>query len=209
MKLYNNKTAPSPRRARMLIHEKQVEVELVEIDLASGAHLSADYLAKVPTGTVPALELDSGEVITENLGIAAYLEAVAPDVPLLGATAFEKARAAEWNARVEYLGLLSIQDALRNKAKGLKGRAFPGPKRYDQIPALAERGRRRIGEFMEVLNTQLSGNRYVAGDFYSIANITATVAVDFAAWVHVPIPEDATALIEWHDRMKKRGNYGA
>jgi len=184
-------------------------VELVEIDLAGGEHLSEDYLARVPTGTVPALALDSGEVITENLGIAAYLEAAFPEIPLLGSTPLARGRVAEWNARVEYLGLLSIQDALRNKAKGLKGRAFPGPVSYDQIPELAARGLLRIGEFMAVLNRRLTDNRYIAGDFYSIADITATVAIDFAAWVKVGVPEDATALIEWHNCMKARGNYRA
>ncbi|TQV67010.1 glutathione S-transferase [Exilibacterium tricleocarpae] len=209
LKLYSNKTAPSPRRARMLLSEKGLEFELIEVDLAGGEQLTPTYLAKVPAGLVPALEVESGEIITENLGIAAYLEAAFPDRPMLGSTALEKGRVAQWNARVEYLGLLSVQDAFRNKVSGLADRALPGPTNYAQIPALAQRGLERINEFMDTLNERLKQSLYVAGDFYSLADITATVVVDFAGWVRVPIPATATALAHWHERMQQRESYTA
>ena len=108
LKLYDCATAPSPRRARMFLAEKGIEWDTVEIDLRTGEQLSEDYTVKVPRAIVPALELEDGTIITENLAIAAYVEALHPDPPLMGSTALERARVLEWNWRCEMDGLSAV-----------------------------------------------------------------------------------------------------
>jgi len=102
---------------------------------------------------------------------------------------------------------MSIASALRNSTPAMKDRALPGPRNIAQIPELAERGLKQIGWFFEDLNTQLADNDYVAGAKYSVADITATVVVDFARWVKVYPQESQTALLEWHGRMAARPSY--
>ncbi|MCH8143051.1 MAG: glutathione S-transferase N-terminal domain-containing protein [Proteobacteria bacterium] len=127
MKFYDCQSAPSPQRARIFIAEKGLEIETVEIDLGKREQLGDDFRRINPRCTVPVLELDDGTCLTENAGIAAYLEALQPDPPLLGRTAEEKGNVANWNARVELEGLWPIADALRNRSKGMVGRAITGP----------------------------------------------------------------------------------
>lgn len=206
LKLYDCSTAPSPRRARMLLAEKGIAHETVQIDLRSGEQMSDSFRAVNPRCTVPALVTDDG-VLTENAEIAAYLEAAYPETPMLGSTPLEKALIAKWNWRCEMEGLMSIASALRNSTPAMKDRALPGPRNIAQIPELAARGQQQIGWFFEDLNAQLSENSYVAGDNYSVADITATTVVDFAKWVKASPSESHAAIGEWHERMKARPSY--
>ena len=208
LKLYDCTTAPSPRRARMLLAEKGIEHENIQIDLRTGEQMSESFRKVNPRCTVPALVTDDG-VLTENAEIAAYLEAIYPETPMLGTTPREKSLIAKWNWRCEMEGLMSIASALRNSTPAMKDRALPGPRNIAQIPELAERGLKQIAWFFEDLNTQLSENEFVAGPNYSVADITATVVVDFARWVKVMPLESQTALHEWHERMKARPSYNA
>ncbi len=127
MKFYDCQSAPSPRRARIFIAEKGLEIETVEIDLGKREQLGDDFRRINPRCTVPVLELDDGTTLTENAGIAAYLEALQPDPPLLGRTAEEKGNVANWNARVELEGLWPIADALRNRSKAWSDARSPAP----------------------------------------------------------------------------------
>lgn len=209
MILYDCRTAPSPRRARMFIAEKGIAIEMVQIDLAKGEHRTDEFRAMSPQCTVPVLKLADGDVITENVGIARYLEEIFPAVPLLGRTPAEKAHVAEWNARGEFEGLAPVADALRNAARGFQGRALVGPRGFEQIPALAERGRARIGDFFITLNDRLAARDFIVGDAITMADITAVVAVDFAAWVKQVPGEDLGHLHRWHAAMKGRASYAA
>lgn len=204
MKFYDCATAPSPRRARIFIAEKGIDVETIEVDLGGGEQFGEAFRQINPRCTVPVLELDDGTVLTENLGIAAYLEAAFPDPPLLGDTPTRKGSVANWNARIEFEGLLPTADAFRNRTKGMKNHAITGPKAYAQIPELAERGLDRCRDFFSMLNERLSDNEYIAGDYYSIADISALCVVDFAAWVKVTIGEDETHLRRWHTQLSAR-----
>lgn len=209
MKLYDCNTAPSPRRARMFLAEKGLDYENVQIDLRKGEQMSEAFRKINPQCTVPALVTDNGETLTENAEIAAYLEATYPEPPLLGTTPLEKAAIAKWNWRVEFGGLYAIADALRNGSPNMKNRALPGPRDLPQIKELAARGLVRAGWFMDDLNAQLAENEYVAGNSYSVADITATIFVDFARWVKVFPKDEHIALTEWHARMKERPSYQA
>ncbi len=209
LKLYDCTTAPSPRRARMFLAEKEIEHENIQIDLRTAEQMGEAYRKINPQCTVPALVTEDGQVLTENAEIAAFLEAAYPDKPLLGTTPLEKAAIAKWNWRVENEGLMAAAEALRNASPQMKDRALPGPRNIKQIPELAERGRQRLAWFFEDLNAQLTDNAFVAGKSYSMADITATILVDFARWVKVYPLESQTALLAWHDRMKARPSYTA
>jgi len=204
MKFYDCKTAPSPRRARIFIAEKGLDIETVQVDLANNEQLGDAFRAINPRCTVPVLVLDDGTVLTENQGIAAYLDAAYPEPPLLGRTPRERGLVVNWNARVELEGLWAVAECFRNRSKGLKDRAIVGPRTFAQIPEHAERGYARAQEFLETLNTHLGEAEYIAGDFYSMADITALCVVDFAAWIKLTVPPEYTQLAAWHERMKAR-----
>ncbi|MEE2567099.1 glutathione S-transferase family protein [Hyphobacterium marinum] len=206
---YDCATAPSPRRARMVIAEKGLTVEARQVDLRSGEHFFDAFRAINPRCTVPALDTGEGVVLTDNASIAAYLEAIRPDPPLLGVTPVEKALIAEWINRTEFEGLMGVAEAFRNSAPGFKGRALTGPDNYDQIPALAERGRARVAAFYPVLERRLADSPYLGGDQFSIADITAFVFVEFAARAGVEPEGDFPAMDEWRGAIRIRPSASA
>lgn len=202
--LYDCSTAPSPRRARILLAEKGIAHATVNIDLGKGEQLGDAYRAINPLCTVPALRLEDGQLLTDNAGIAAYLEARFPEPALLGSTAMEKAQIASWNSRIELEGFLAIAEAMRNSSPGLVNRALPGPVDYAQIPELAQRGLARLQHFINELDTHLQGREYIAGDSFSIADISAVVALDFARIVRVKPGEQHLNLVRWRAAMALR-----
>jgi glutathione S-transferase len=209
MKFYDCQSAPSPRRARIFIAEKQLEVESIEVDLGQLEQLGETFRAINPRCTVPVLQLDDGTCLTENQGIAAYLDALAPDPPLLGVTPEERGLVANWNARAELEGLWPLADALRNRSKGFAKRAITGPTDYAQIPELAERGLARATEFFEALDERLGEATYLAGDRFSFADITAFVSVEFAAWVKLRPIDAHNNTKRWHASVAARPSVGS
>ena len=205
--LYDCAEAPSARRARMFIVEKGGSVSRINVDIRAGQHLSPEYLAINPTGLVPALKVPTGEIITENDGIAAYLEALWPDPPLLGSTAMEKGRVAQWNARVELEGLLPAAAFLRNSHPAFSGRATPGVQSFEQIPALVERSRSQLEMFVPQLNSQLSQNSFIAGSDFTYADITAIIFVDFVSMIQIDDLKSFSALRDWQARVTERSSY--
>lgn len=206
--LYDCSTAPSPRRARILLAEKGITHHTVQIDLRSGEQLGAAYRAINPQCTVPALRLEDGVVLTDNAAIAAYIEAAYPEPALMGVTALEKAEIASWHWRAEFEGLLAIAEALRNGSPAMANRALPGPVNYPQIPELAQRGVARVQQFFETLNEHLAGRDFIASARFSIADITAVVAVDFARVVKVKPTEQHPHLLRWRLAMGQRPAIG-
>ena len=204
MTLYDCSTAPSPRRARILLAEKGVRHDTVQVDLRAGEQLGEVFRRINPQCTVPALSTDDGLLLTDNAAIAAYLEARFPEPALFGSTPAEKAEIAGWNWRTEFEGLLAIAESMRNSAPTLANRALPGPMNYPQIPELAQRGLARLQHFFVELNDRLAGRDFVAADRFSIADITAVVAVDFARVVKVRPGEQHPHVQRWRAAMAER-----
>jgi glutathione S-transferase len=204
LKFYDCKTAPSPRRVRIYLAEKDIELDTVQVDLGSGEQFSPEFRRLNPDCVVPVLELDDGHCITEVIAICHYLEALHPEPPMFGRTSEEHAAVLMWNAKVEQQGLWAMADAFRNSAKGLVDKALPGPDPYPQIPALAERGRARVQAYFKKIDVQLADNQFIAGDFYSVADISAMVVVDFAAWLKIALPNDAQNLARWYESVAGR-----
>jgi glutathione S-transferase len=202
---YDCRTAPSPRRARILLAEKGVPHEAVQVDLASGEQLGEAFRRLNPQCTVPVLRTDDGLVLTDNASIAAWLEARFPEPPLFGRTPAEKAAVAGWHWRCEFEGLMAIAEGLRNGSPAMVNRALPGPVDYPQIPELAQRGRARVERFLETLEARLAGREFVATDAFSVADVTAAVAVDFARVVKVrPDPERHPEIVRWRAGLAAR-----
>ena len=204
MKFYDCTPAPSPRRVRIFIAEKAMEVPTVEVDLRAHEQHGDTFAMINPHRTVPVLELDDGHRITNTAGICAYLEALQPQPSLLGETPLDKARIAEMQWRMEMQGMMAVSEALRNRAKGFRGRALTGTLGFEQIPELAERGLRRIDLYFEELDAILADHPFVAGEHYSVADITAFVTVDFAGWVRKSLPERAVHAHRWYETVNAR-----
>ncbi|MDJ0948372.1 MAG: glutathione S-transferase [Alphaproteobacteria bacterium] len=204
MIFYDCSTAPSPRRVRIFIAEKGMEIPTVQVNLRGGEHLEPAFRAKNPHCTVPVLELDDGTCLGDIVAIQRYLEEIQPDPPLLGRDAEEKAVVAMWDRYMEFDGFMAVAEALRNSAKGMVNRALTGPVNYAQIPELAERGRQRTRRFLADLDARLGESPYVAGPDYTVADITALVVVDFAGWIKEGIPAEAQNLRRWHENVSSR-----
>jgi glutathione S-transferase len=206
MKLYDYAPAPNPRRVRIFLAEKGVVVPTVQVDLRANEQFSAAFRAVNPDCTVPVLELDDGTRIADVLAICDYFEISQPEPPLLGVGALGRANVTSWQRRAEREGVFAVAESFRNSTPGFKGRALPGADDYEQIPALVERGRVRATSFFSVLDARLAESEFVAGEHYSIADITALVAVDFAHWIKLGIPEECRHLRRWHDAVSQRSS---
>lgn len=209
MKFYDCASAPSPRRVRIFLAEKGIEIPTEQVDLASGEHLGEDFRRKNPSCTVPVLELDDGTAICESFAICQYLESEYPEPPLMGRDPRERALVTMWNTRVENEGLGAVAESFRNRSKGFRDRALTGPENFAQIPELVPRGRRRAELFLDRLEEQLTGKEFVVGDVFTVADITALIAVDFAGWIKLPIPERAENLRRWHEAVSSRPSMAA
>jgi glutathione S-transferase len=174
------------------------------VDLKNSEQLSDAYQIITPQCTVPALRTEEGVVLTDNSAITAYLEARYPEPPLLGSKPIEKAEIASWNWRMEFEGLMAVAEALRNSAPAMANRALPGPVDYKQIPELAQRGVSRLQQFFATLNDRLAGREYIVTDRFSVADITAVVAVDFARIVKVKPNEQHPNLQRWKESMARQ-----
>jgi glutathione S-transferase len=206
MKFFDCATAPSPRRVRIFLAEKGISVPTVQVDLRNNEQLTPAFRAINPDATVPALELDDGTRINDAIGICVYFEAIHPQPPLMGESAEEKATITAWQREVERNGFYGVMEAFRNSVPGLKGRALPGPHDYEQIPALAERGRLRVMHFFAQMDARFAQSEFVAGPRYSIADITALVTVDFAGRAKLPFPQNCGHLRRWHVQVSARAS---
>ncbi len=204
MKFYDCITAPSPRRVRMFIAEKEIDIETVFVDLGSGEHLKPPFIELNPKASVPVLLLDNGTMLNESMAISVYLDTVFPENNLTGENPTERAVIAIAQLDMDLNGLQAVAECFRNSARGLAGRAMVGPVSYDQIPDLAERGRTRVKLFFNGLNERLAKSNYVAGDRFTVADITAFISVEFAKVIKEKPSEDAIHLQRWYSAIALR-----
>ena len=186
-----------------------MEIPTVQVDLAAKAQHAPDFGTVNPHRTVPVLELEDGTRFTNTAGICAYLEALHPEPALLGRTPEEKARIAQWGWRIENDGYMAVAEAFRNKAKGFVNHALPGPVAYAQIPELIDRGLRRTQQFFQDLDEVLAERAFIAGDQFSMADITTLVTIDFAKWMKQTLPESASHARRWYDTVNARPSASA
>jgi glutathione S-transferase len=208
MKLYDCAIAPNPRRARIFIAEKGLNISKVEVDIIGGENLKDAFLSINPRGLLPVLELDDGTRIDEVMAICRYLEEVYPEVPLLGTTPLEKARVEGLQRKMEFDGMIGISEAFRNNVKNesFSYRSLPGSDAISAIEGLVDRGQNTLNNFYLWLERYLSENTFVAGDSFTMADITAFVAVDFAKWVERDIPEENIRSHEWYKKVSMRNS---
>jgi glutathione S-transferase len=205
MKLYHSASSPNSRRVRVFLAEKGLTIPLVPVDLGKAEQHSDAYRAINPRRVVPTLVLEDGTAIGEVPAICRYVEEAHPTPPLLGQTAKEKAEVAMWERRAELEGFAAVMEAIRNSAPGLKGRAIAGPHDYQQIPELAERSKLRVKNFFADFDARLSEAPFVAGQRFSVADITALVTVDFAAKaINFAVPDQHRSLKRWYDAILSR-----
>jgi glutathione S-transferase len=209
MKLYDYKMAPNPRRVRIFAAEKGIDLELVDIDLATKQQMTDDFKGVNSRLSVPALELDDGTIITESVAICRYLEEIQPEPALFGTGALGKAVVEMWHRRMELEGMAAVAEAVRNSVEFFKNRALAGPKDYEQIPALAERAMHRIDSFYEMMDARLGESEFVAGDAYTVADIAGLCALDFARVVKKRPADDQTNMKRWHEAVSARPSAAA
>lgn len=198
MRLFEHKSFPNPRRVRVFAAEKGLQIECVHIDLLSGEHLRAEHLKRNPYGAVPTLELDDGTCISECAAICRYIESRYPHPLLMGATPRQRAIIEMWDRRVENGVLGAVVSYFHHGLPGVSGDNRYRNKEWGQHNLV------RITEEMRRLDRQLSEHQYIAGAKFSIADITAVCAVDFALAVDVEVPVDCIHLQRWYRTVTSR-----
>src|SRR6195256_999186 len=210
MKLHHSASSPNSRRVRIFLAEKGLEIHLIPVDLGKGEQHSDPYRAINPRRVVPTLVLEDGTAIGEVPAICRYIEEAHSTPPLLGETAKEKAQVSMWERRAELEGFAAVMEAIRNAAPGLKGRAIAGPHDYEQIPELAERSKLRVKNFFADFDARLGEVPFVAGQRFSVADITALVTTDFAARaITFSIPDEHRSLKRWYGAISSRPSMAA
>ena len=198
MKLYDGGRAPNPRRVRVFLAEKGITLPLEQVDLGKLAHKSPAYTAINPLQRVPALELDDGTIIAESIAICRYFEAQKPEPPLFGVGVKDQAIVEMWQRRVEFHLLGPISHVFRNLHPAMAQMEVP------QVPAWAEANKPRVMEFLGLLDEELKKHRYIAGDRYSVADITGLVSVDFMKPAKLAVPDSLGGLKRWHAEVSAR-----
>ena len=204
MKLYDHTMAPNPRRVRIFLAEKGVEIDTVQVDIPSGENLSAEFRAINPRSLLPTLVLDDGTVIDESVAICRYIEELHPEPALMGTDARSKAVIESAQRHMEWDGLLSVAEAFRNANPAFADRGISGSEGVPAIEGLVARGRASTTRFLDALNATLGQSHYVAGDAFSIADITAFCVVDFAKWIQIRAGDEHTHLNRWYAEIKAR-----
>lgn len=209
MKLYDMRVAPNPRRVRIFLAEKGIEIPTVEVNIRAGENLAPAFLAVNPRGVLPTLQLEDGTVIDESTAICRYFEELHPDPPLLGRGALDKAMVECWTRRVEADAGQPVVDAFRNSYPPYADRAVPGRKGIQAIPELVERGRQRLADFYPLMDQRLGATEFVAGAGFSFADVTLLCIVDFARAIKLPAPDGLAHFERWHAQVSARPSAAA
>ena len=198
MKLYDGGRAPNPRRVRVFLAEKGIGVPTEQVDLGALAQKSASFTAINPLQRVPALVLDDGTVITESIAICRYFELLHPNPPLFGIEPKEVATIEMWQRRMELQLMLQVGHVFRNTHPAMKEMEVP------QVPAWAEANKPRVMDFLHLLDRELKERPFVAGDRFSVADITGMIGIDFMKPAKLAMPESLSNVKRWHAEVSAR-----
>jgi glutathione S-transferase len=198
MKIYSSAVAPNPRRVRIFLAEKGIEVPYEDVDIGAAVNRKPEFRRNInPMGEVPVLELDDGTHIAESVAICRYFEELHPDPPLFGVGARERALVEMWNRRMEFQLLLPVAQTFRNTSEFFKGR-------IPQVAQYADVCRAAAEKIYTWLDEELAARRFVAGDRFTIADITALCAVDFARVSKIRIQPEQNNLARWREEVSAR-----
>ena len=198
MLLYHDPRAPNPRRVRIFLAEKSVAYDTIEVLIATDQHLSVDYRRKHPLSLLPVLELEDGRIIRESMAICRYIEEIHPEPNLFGVDAWERSQVEQWNRHAELELLIPIQNIFRNTNAFWQGR-------IKQAPEFAVIMTELVGVRLDWLEKELAQRPYMAGDRFTVADITALCAIDFGKVAKIRLqPDKHPNLIAWHARCSER-----
>jgi glutathione S-transferase len=198
MKLYDSRLAPNPRRTRIFLAEKGVSIPTEQVDMVAMQHKTPEYAAINPLQRMPTLVLDDGTIITESIAICRYFEMLHPDPPLFGTGPKDTAIVEMWNRRTEINFLANVAAVFRHTHPAMKELEVP------QVPAWADANRPRVAWFLELMDRELASREFIAGDRYTVADITMQVAVDFMKPGRLTVPEGANNVKRWHAAVSAR-----
>ncbi|MCY0147392.1 glutathione S-transferase [Hoeflea sp. G2-23] len=198
MKLYDGGRAPNPRRVSVFLAEKGIEVERVPVDMGQMGHKSAEVTSLNPLQRLPVLVLDDGTVLTESVAICRYFEELHPQPPLMGLDARDKAIVEMWSRRMELHYLASVAAAFRHTHPAMKEWEMP------QLPEWGEVNRPKALAFLELLDTELADRKFIAGNRYTIADITGMIAFDFMKPARIDRPEHLKNVMRWYSEVSSR-----
>lgn len=203
MKLYDGGKAPNPRRVRIFLAEKGITVPLEPVDLGTLQHKTEAYAAINPLQRVPALELDDGTILTESIAICRYFEALRPEPPLFGVGPKDIALVDMWQRRVELHLFAVITNVFRHLHPAMAAMEQP------QIPQWGEANKPRVMDFLHLLDRELASREFIAGDRYTVADITGLVSIDFLKPAKLAVPEELGHVKRWYAAVKARPSAGA
>ena len=197
MKLYDTKMAPNPRRVRIFLAEKGIQVPDEQVDLAKAQNRTPEFLKINPYGGVPVLQLDDGTFLAESVAICRYFEETHPEPRLMGVDARDKALVEMWQRRMEQNLFGMVTGCFRNTSDFFKGR-------IPQVPEYGEVCRQAAEKAFGMIDGFLAGSKFIAGERYTIADITALVAIDFAKLIKLRITPEQKNLARWHEMVSSR-----
>ncbi len=197
MKLYGSAVAPNPRRVRIFLAEKGIEVPTVEVDIVKAENRQPDFLDKNSLGGVPILELDDGAIIAESTAICRYFEETQPEPPLMGTDARDRAIVEMWLRRVEFEVTFPIMQTFRNTHDFFKGR-------IPQVPEWGSACKKRAIQQLAWLDGEMADRPFIAGDRYTIADIALLVGVDFGRVSDIRIDPEHKNLSRWYGEVSSR-----
>jgi glutathione S-transferase len=198
MKLLQSQFAPNPRRVRIFLAEKDINIICEEIDVLKQEHKRSDFARKNPMKQVPVLIFDDGTTLSESVAICRYFERLHPEPCMFGSSPLEEARIEMWNRRIEINLFYPVAQVFRHLHPVMKDLEVP------QLPQWAEAYRPRVYEMLNLLDRELADRFHIAGDAFTVADITALVAIDFMKPARIALPVDLPNLTRWYDSVSSR-----
>ncbi|WP_378950576.1 glutathione S-transferase [Mesorhizobium sp. ANAO-SY3R2] len=203
MKLFDGGRAPNPRRVRVFLAEKGIEVPMVPVDMGALEHKAGEVASRNPLRRLPVLELDDGTIITESVAICRYFEELHPEPALFGRGALGRALVEMWQRRIEFNLFQPVAFAFRHIHPAMREWEVP------QVPEWGEVNKPKAVEFLALLDKELASREFAAGDEFSIADITGLIAIDFMKPARIAVADELSNVLRWYRALAARPSAGA